>query len=36
MNTYFHLDAGRKFFGVPALKRIIDTLAESGIANFQL
>ena len=36
MNTYFHLDAGRKFFGVPALKSILDTLAEAGIGNFQL
>ena len=31
MKTIFHLDAGRKFFGVPALKSIIDTLAEVGI-----
>ena len=36
MKTIFHLDAGRKFFGVPALKSIIDTLAEVGIESFQL
>ena len=36
MKTFFHLDAGRKFFGVPALKSIIDTLAEVGIESFQL
>ena len=36
MKTIFHLDAGRKFFGIPALKSIIDTLAEVGIESFQL
>ena len=36
MKTAFHLDAGRKFFGKPALKTIIDTLAENGIEFFQL
>lgn len=36
MKQYFHLDAGRKFFGVPALKSILDTMAESGFDYFQL
>lgn len=36
MKQYFHLDAGRKFFGVPALKSILDTMAESGYDFFQL
>lgn len=36
MKQYFHLDAGRKFFGVPALKSILDTLSESGYDFFQL
>ena len=36
MKTAFHLDAGRKFFGKPALKTIIDTLSETGIEFFQL
>ena len=36
MKSAFHLDAGRKFFGVPALKTIIDTLAEANIDFFQL
>lgn len=36
MKQIFHLDAGRKFFGVPALKSILDTMAESGFDFFQL
>ena len=36
MKQYFHLDAGRKFFGVPAIKSILDTLAEFGFDYFQL
>ena len=36
MLQLFHLDAGRKFFGVPALKSILDTMGESGFTHFQL
>lgn len=36
MLQIFHLDAGRKFFGVPALKSILDTMADSGFSHFQL
>ncbi len=36
MLQIFHLDAGRKFFGIPALKTILDTMEESGFTHFQL
>ena len=32
----FHLDAGRKYFGVAALKSIIDSLAEANFSQLQL
>lgn len=32
----FHLDAGRKYFGVPAIRSILDTMADSGLTHFQL
>ena len=32
----FHLDAGRKFFGVPAIKQILDTMADTGFTHLQL
>ena len=36
MMRLLHLDAGRKFFGVPALKKIIDSMARAGLTHFQL
>ena len=36
MMRLLHLDAGRKFFGVPALKKIIDSMARAGLTHLQL
>ena len=36
MMRLLHLDAGRKYFGVPALKKIIDSMARAGLTHFQL
>lgn len=36
MLQLFHLDAGRKFFGIPALKTLIDTMSQGGYTHFQL
>lgn len=36
MMRLLHLDAGRKFFGVSALKKIIDTMSRAGLTHFQL
>lgn len=32
----FHLDAGRKFFGLPALEAILDTMAPAGLTHLEL
>lgn len=31
-----HLDAGRKYFGVPAVKKILDGMAENGFTHLEL
>lgn len=36
MMRLLHLDAGRKFFGVDALKRILDTMSRAGLTHFEL
>lgn len=36
MMRIFHLDAGRKYFGVEAIKRILDQMAENGFTHLEL
>ncbi len=36
MMRIYHLDAGRKFYGVPTIKGMIDTLSRSGFTHIQL